>query len=131
MKRVAIVGIGHGKFGVRSDASLRELAFEAVKECLDDAGITLADVNSMVTGIAGDGFISQPAAQIHDYIGINPKPGFRTEGVCASGSVAIRVGWMNIASGLADIVLVVGAEKLTEFSTGAATEIMSRAGDTQ
>jgi len=37
---------------------------------------------------------------------------------------------MNIASGLADIVLVVGVEKLTEVSTGAATELMSRAGDT-
>ena len=37
MKKVAVVGIGHGKFGIRSDASLRELAFEAVKACLDDA----------------------------------------------------------------------------------------------
>ena len=51
MEKVAVVGIGHGKFGVRSDASLRELAFEAVKACLDDAGISLTEVDSMVTGI--------------------------------------------------------------------------------
>ena len=50
-KDVAIVGIGHGKFGRRSDASLRELAFEAVKECLNDAGVGLEDVDSMVTGM--------------------------------------------------------------------------------
>jgi len=131
MRRVAIVGIGHGKFGVRSDASLRELAFEAVKACLDDAGITLNEVDSMVTGIAGDEFALslQPSAQVHDYIGFYPKPNFRVEGACATGSMALRTGYMNIASGLADVVLVVGVEKMTEVPTPVATEIMGKAGD--
>ncbi len=131
MRRVAIVGIGHGKFGVRSDASLRELAFEAVKACLDDAGITLKDVDSMVTGVAGDEFALalQPSAQIHDYIGFYPKPNFRVEGACATGSMALRTGYMNVTSGLADLVLVVGAEKMTEVPTPVATEIMGKAGD--
>jgi acetyl-CoA C-acetyltransferase len=131
MRRVAVVGIGHGKFGVRSDASLRELTFEAVKACLDDAGLTLKEVDSMVTGVAGDEFAFnvQPSAQVHDYIGFHPKPNFRVEGACATGSVALRTGWMNIASGLADVVLVVGCEKMTEVTTGMATEIMGRAGD--
>ena len=131
MKKVAIIGIGHGKFGVRSDASLRELTFEAVKACLDDAGIPLKEVDSMVTGVAGDefAFSIQPSAQVHDYIGFYPKPNFRVEGACATGSVALRTGWMNIVSGLADLVLVVGAEKMTEVSTSMATEIMGRAGD--
>ncbi len=131
MRRVAIVGIGHGKFGVRSDASLRELAFEAVKACLDDAGITLNEVDSMVTGIAGDEFALslQPSAQVHDYIGFYPKPNFRVEGACATGSMALRTGYMNVASGLADLVLVVGVEKMTEVPTPVATEIMGKAGD--
>ena len=131
MRKVAIVGIGHGRFGVRSDASLRELAFEAVKACLDDAGIPLKDVDSMVTGIAGDefSFSLQPSAQVHDYIGFQPKPNFRVEGACATGSIAFRTGWMNVASGLADIVLVVGAEKMTEVPTSVATDIMGRGGD--
>ncbi len=131
MRRVAIVGVGHGKFGVRSDASLRELAFEAVKACLDDAGITLKDVDSMVTGIAGDEFALslQPSAQVHDYIGFYPKPNYRVEGACATGSMALRTGYMNVASGLADVVLVVGVEKMTEVSTPVATEIMGKAGD--
>lgn len=131
MRKVAIVGIGHGKFGVRSDASLRELVFEAVKACLDDAGLTLKEVDSMVTGVAGDEFALnvQPSAQVHDYIGFYPKPNFRVEGACATGSVALRTGWMNIVSGLADVVLVVGVEKMTEVPTSVATEIMGRAGD--
>ncbi len=131
MRKVAVVGIGHGKFGVRSDASLRELAFEAVKACLDDAGIPLEEVDSMVTGIAGDEFALglQPSAQVHDYIGFHPKPNFRVEGACATGSIALRTGIMNVASGLADVVLVVGVEKMTEVPTSIATEIMGKAGD--
>ena len=131
MRKVAVVGIGHGKFGVRSDASLRELAFEAVKACLDDSGLTLKEVDSMVTGIAGDEFALalQPSAQVHDYIGFHPKPNFRVEGACATGSMALRTGIMNVASGLADVVLVVGVEKMTEVPTSIATEIMGKAGD--
>ncbi len=131
MRKVGIVGIGHGKFGVRADASLRELTFEAIKACLEDSGVMLKDVESMVTGIAGDEFSLsfQPSAQVHDYIGFNPKPNFRVEGACATGSMALRAGWMNVASGLADLVLVVGAEKMTEVTTSMATEIMGRAGD--
>jgi acetyl-CoA C-acetyltransferase len=131
MRRVAVIGIGHGKFGVRSDASLRELAFEAVKACLDDAGIPLKEVDSMVTGIAGDEFALglQPSAQVHDYIGFHPKPNFRVEGACATGSMALRTGYMNVASGLAEVVLVVGVEKMTEVPTSTATEIMGKAGD--
>jgi acetyl-CoA C-acetyltransferase len=131
MKKVAIIGIGHGKFGARSDASLRELTFEAVKACLDDAGVKLKEVESMVTGIAGDEFsiALQPSAQVHDYLGFHPKPNFRVEGACATGSMALRTGWMNIASGLADLVLVVGVEKMTEVPTSVATDIMGRGGD--
>src|SRR5512143_1349381 len=131
MRKVGIVGIGHGKFGIRSDASLRELAFEAVQSCLADAGVSLKDVDSMVTGIAGDefSFALQPSAQVHDYIGFQPRPNFRVEGACATGSMAVRTGWMNVASGLADLVLVVGVEKMTEVPTSMATDIRRRGGD--
>ncbi|NIQ39857.1 MAG: hypothetical protein GTN81_14905 [Proteobacteria bacterium] len=82
MRRVAVVGAGQGKFGVRSDASLRELAFESVKACLNDAKVTLDDVDSMVTSIAGDefSFSLQPSAQVHDYIGFHPKPNWPPRG---------------------------------------------------
>jgi acetyl-CoA acetyltransferase len=131
MGHVAVIGIGQSRFGIRSDASLRELAFEAVKACLEDARVPLADVQSMVVSVASDELSCalQPSSQVVDYIGFHPRPSFRVEGACASGSMAVRTGWMNIASGLADLVLVVGAEKMTEAPTARATEVLGRAGD--
>lgn len=131
MGHVAVVGVGQSRFGIRSDASLRELAFEAVKACIEDAGVQLAEVESMVVSVASDelSFALQPSAQVTDYIGFHPKPSFRVEAACASGSMAVRAGWMNVASGLADLVLVVGAEKMTEVPTPIATEVLGRAGD--
>ncbi len=131
MARVGVVGIGHSRFGVRSDASLRELAFEAVKSCMEDAGVDLAEVQSMVVGIASDelSFSLQPSAQVGDYLGFPPRPSFRAEAACASGGMAVRAGWMTVAAGLADLVLVVGAEKMTEVPTSEVTEVLGRAGD--
>lgn len=119
------------RFGIRTDASLRELSFEAVRACLSDAGVRRDDVDSMVVGIASDALSCslQPSAQVVDYVGFHPKPSFRAEAACASGGVAVRAGWMTIASGLADLVLVVGAEKMTEAATPDVTEILARAGD--
>jgi len=131
MNRIAVVGVGNSKFGVRDDASMKELAFEAIKEALEDCGLELKDVDAMVTANASDEFslALQPSAQMHDYIGFHPKPNFRVEGACASGSMAIRTAFMTIASGLADVVLALGAEKMTEVDTPRATEIMSKGGD--
>ncbi|RLB26367.1 MAG: thiolase domain-containing protein [Deltaproteobacteria bacterium] len=131
MGRVAIVGVGVSKFGVRKGVSLRELAFEAFREAMEDAGIEKDEIQAVVTACASDEFAMalQPAAQVQDYLGLNPKPHFRAEAACASGSMAVRSAWMTIQSGLADIVLVNGVEKMTEVSTARATEIMGKGGD--
>jgi acetyl-CoA C-acetyltransferase len=131
MSRVAIVGVGISKFGIRKGVSLRELAFEAFKEALEDAKIEKDDIQAVVTSCASDEFAmsTQPGAPVQDYLGLNPKPHFRVEAACASGSMAVRCGWMTIQSGLADVVLVNGVEKMTEVSTATATEIMGKAGD--
>lgn len=131
MERVAIVGVGVSKFGVRKGVSLRELAFEAFREAMEDAGIEEDEIQAVVTACASDEFAMalQPAAQVQDYLGLNPKPHFRAEAACASGSMAVRSAWMTIQSGLADIVLVNGVEKMTEVSTARATEIMGKGGD--
>jgi len=129
--KVAIVGAAQGRFGVRGDASHRELAFEAFAGALKDSGMRKSEIGSMVTAIAADefSFALQPSAQMHDYLGLLPRANFRVEGACASGSMALRVGWMTVASGLSDIVLVLGAEKMTEVPTTEATEIMGKGGD--
>ena len=53
-RRVAVVGIGHSVFGNRRDANLPELAFEAIKPAIEDAGIAQKDVGFVTVGTAGD-----------------------------------------------------------------------------
>jgi acetyl-CoA C-acetyltransferase len=132
-EKVGVVGIGHAKFGKRTDATIRELAFEAVKPALEDAGITTKEIDAAVIGVAGDEFAAQGSsgALIHDYIGMGNKPMFRVEAACATGSAGIRAAWSLIRAGLAETVLVVGAETMTHVGTPRATELMAKAGDTR
>lgn len=131
--RVAVVGIGHAKFGKRTDATIRELASEAVKPALEDAKLTTNEIDASVIGIAGDVFAAQgsPGALIHDYIGMRNKPNIRVEAACATGSAGVRTAWSMITAGLAEVVLVVGAETMTHIGTSMATEWMARAGDSR
>jgi len=130
---VAVVGIGHAKFGKRADATIRELAAEAVAPALEDAKLTTAEIDASVIGVAGDVFAAQgsPGALIHDYVGMGSKPSFRVEAACATGSAGVRTGWSLIKAGLAEVVLVVGAETMTHVGSSMATEWMARAGDTR
>lgn len=131
MRDVAIVSQGMSKFGARDDASARELAHEAFKETMDDVDIARDEIDSTVTAYGCDetNFVMQGSAEVVDYLGLNPKGDIRTEAACASGSAAVRAGYSTIASGLADVVLVTGVEKLTEFSTAHTTEVFGKAGD--
>jgi len=133
MTKVGIVGVGHAKFGKRSDATIRELAHEAVVPALEDAGITVRDLDASVIAIAGEEFAGQgaPAAVVQDYIGLGAKPTFRVEAACATGSAGMRTGWSLIRAGLAKFVLVLGVETMTHLSSARATELMARAGDTK
>ena len=132
-KKVAVVGIGHSKFGKRPDVTIRELAHEAVFPALQDAGLSAQDIDAVVVGVAGDEFAAQGscAAVINDYIGMQGKPLYRVEAACATGSAAVRTAWALINSGLAETVLVVGAETMTHVGTPRATELMAKAGDTR
>ncbi len=132
-ERIGVVGIGHARFGKRTDATIRELAHEAVRPALEDAGITTTDIDAAVIGVAGDEFAFQGSsgALIHDYIGMKNKPMFRVEAACATGSAGIRAAWSLIKAGLAETVLVVGAETMTPVGTPRATELMAKAGDTR
>jgi acetyl-CoA C-acetyltransferase len=133
MRKVAVVGVGHGKFGKRNDATLRELAFEAVVPALEDAGITQKDLGAGVVTIAGEEFAGQgaPSALVGDYTGIQPRPVFRVESACASGTAGLKAAYGMVSSGLHDIVIVVGVEKMNAVSSVRATELMARAGDTR
>lgn len=132
-EKVGIVGIGQAKFGKRSDATIRELAYEATIPALQDAGNCVNEVDAVVIGVAGDEFAGQGSsgAVINDYVGMTGRPVFRVEAACATGSAGVRAGWTLIQSRLASVVLVVGAETMTQVGSSRATELMSRAGETR
>lgn len=132
MVKVAIVGVGQSKFGRRTDASLRELTFEAAKGAFEDSNLTPKDIDSSVVGnMTADLFNGQvsPASVITEYVGLNPQGTLRTECACATGSAAVRAGYATIASGLADTVMVIGVEKMNEASTPKVVETLGRGGD--
>ncbi|BES80584.1 thiolase domain-containing protein [Pyrodictium abyssi] len=129
-RRVAIVGVGHSKYGYRNDVSLAELAWESIKQALDDAGIGQEDIDYVVYGNVGV-WSSEPlpAVVINEYAGLTPRGTVRVEAACATGSAAIKLGHDIVASGEADIVLVVGVEKMNESPTPTVVELIGRAGN--
>src|SRR5712692_873823 len=118
MNRVAMVGAGVTKFGVRK-ASYRDLIWEAGKACFDStSGVKPRDLDGLVVGsvmperTAFQSHISSLAAEA---LGIRPSTlSARTEHMCASGTVGIRYAYAFIAAGLADLVMVLGVEKLNQ-----------------
>ena len=130
MGRIALVGVGHSKFGKRSDASLRELAFEAYSDALDDAELESSAIDgSVICSATHYDKQRSPAGVVSEYLGLSPKPTFNVEAACASGAVGLRIAWSLISSGLHDTIAVVGVQKMTELSSGEIQELMGRAGD--
>jgi acetyl-CoA C-acetyltransferase len=130
MGRIAIVGVGQSKFGKRSDASLRELAFEAYSSALDDADLESSAIDgSVVCSATHYDKQRSPAGVVSEYLGLSPKPTFNVEAACASSAVGLRIAWSLVSSRLHDVVAVVGVQKMTELSSGEIQELMGRAGD--
>jgi acetyl-CoA C-acetyltransferase len=120
MRRVALVGAGVSKFGVRK-ASFRDLIWEAGKACFDSLpGVKPRDLEGLVVGSVmpeRTAFQSHIASLAAEALGIKPSAlSARTEHMCASGTVGIRYAYAFIAAGLADLVMVLGVEKLNQPS---------------
>ena len=129
MRNVAIVGIGHSKFGKRTDVNLGELAFESIKHAIDDSGVQKKDIQNVTVGSAGGWYEENlPAVIVNEYAGFQDVGTMRVEAACASGSAAVRSAYLSIASGEADITMAVGIEKMTEVDTLTAVELMGRSG---
>jgi acetyl-CoA C-acetyltransferase len=132
MSRVGVIGIGHGRCGRRSDATVQELAFEAFRLALEDAKIPRKDIEATVIGAVPEYHKQRSVAGvIQEYLNLNPMPTWLTEVACASGSAAIRTAWMSIQSGLHRIVAVLGCQKMTELSTPEILALMGRVGEVQ
>lgn len=112
-----IIGWSHTPFGRHAHETMETLVVQAARAALDHARLDAADIDEVVLGHFNAGFSAQDftASLIHQADkGLRYKPATRVENACASGSAAVRQGLRAIASGDAKIVLVVGAEKMTD-----------------
>ncbi len=113
---VSIVGLGMTRFGKFIDTPLRALGGEAIDAALADAGLKKSDVdmafvaNSMASVVTGEvSVVGQNILRAREFSGI---PVFNVDNACASSSSAIALAANAIAAGSAEVVLVLGVEKL-------------------
>ncbi|TES92132.1 MAG: thiolase domain-containing protein [Candidatus Cloacimonadota bacterium] len=115
MREVCIIGAGLTRFKEHWSSSLRDLFVEAALKAIDDAKVS--EIASMYVGSMSSGlFVEQEhiGPMLVEYLGVKNVPAVRVESACASGSLAFRMGFIEVASGLSDIVLVSGVEKMTD-----------------
>jgi len=132
MRRVAVVGVGQSRFGELWDKGFRDIVLEAGKEALEDADLEGKEIEAIFVGnMSGGRYLGQEhiAALIADYAGLAEFgiPATRVEGADASGGLAVRQAYMAVASGMHDIVIAAGAEKVTDV--GDPMEILSASVD--
>ena len=131
---VAIAGVGMSKFGAFPGLSTRDLfvhAFQALRGAVDK-GLDPDDIEALYIGnYSSDLFEGQghTAPIMADWVGLTPRPATRIEDACASSGVALRQGIIAVASGLYDVVLVGGIEKMTDLPIAEVTDTLATAGD--
>ncbi|MFY9194640.1 MAG: thiolase domain-containing protein [Methanoculleus sp.] len=134
MRDVAVIGIGCTEFGERWGTSFRDLFVTAGTLALEDAGVSGEDIDALYVGNMSAGrFVEQEhiGALIADYAGLatNHIPSTRVEAACASGGLAFRQAVISVASGMEDVVVAAGVEKMTDVGTGASVDMLAGAAD--
>jgi acetyl-CoA C-acetyltransferase len=115
MTDVVIAGIGQTKVGEHWDIGLRELAFTAIRDAVKDSGglkpQALFVGNMLAPNLSNQAHLG---ALIADQAGLTGIESMTFEAAGASGGAALRQGCLAVASGMVDVVLVVGVEKFTD-----------------
>ncbi len=115
MRDVSIIGIGQTPVGEQWDKSLRHLAYDALAAAMRDANVERADalyVGNMLSGeVSGQAHLG---ALVADFAGLRGIEAVKVEAACASAAAAFRQAYIGVASGIQDIVIAVGVEKMTD-----------------
>ncbi len=128
MRDVSIIGCGMTKFGRLDGKDLMDILVEASLKAIDDAGASERDFDSVYVGNMLAGELSHQtaiASALVDRINLIPASAERIENGPASGGSAVKNGFLAVASGTSDLVLVAGGEKMTGADTGTISDLMS------
>jgi len=128
MREVAIVAAGMTRFGELWQLSLRDLFVEAAMEALDGAKTDHLDA-IYVGNMSGGQFVGQEhvAPLMADHLGMAGVAATRVESACASGGMALRQAFLDVASGASDVVLAAGVEKMNDGAD--VTAVLASAAD--
>ena len=130
---VSIVSAGLSKFGKLEGFYAREIFAEAAKEAFDRCPNLdpKKDIQALFVGHMGESYEHQghTGATMADWAGLLHVPATRTEAACASSGAALRAGIYAVLSGLCDVVMVGGVEKMTHRTTPEVTEYLAMASD--
>ncbi len=130
---VSIVSAGLSKFGRLEGKCSREIFVEAAKEAFEKCPNLdpVKDIEALFIGHMGESFEHQghTGPILADWASLLPKPAIRIESACASSGVALRMGILAILSGMYNIVMVGGVEKMTHRTTMDVTEFLTMASD--
>lgn len=127
---VAILGVGQTPVREHWESSLRDLAVDAARAAMEDAGV--GRVDAIYVGNMTSGELSQQrhlGALVADFLGQWGTEAVKLEAACGSAASAMRMGLLAVASGEMDAVLVVGVEKLTESLGKQTTSALATAAD--
>ena len=130
MRDVSIIVIGQTPVGEHWDKSLRHLAYEALAAAMRDANVERADaiyVGNMLSGeVSGQAHLGPLIA---DFAGLRGIEAIKVEAACASAAAAFRQAYIGVASGVQDIVIALGVEKMTDDVGSALTAGLASAAD--
>jgi len=132
MGKVGIIGVGQSTFVRGYPGSIRELAFEGFKEAMEDAQISVQDIDASIICSAPE-YDKQrsPSGVFAEYLGLIPQPTCYLESLCSSTSMGLRMAYSLIKSGLHQVVAVLGFQKMSEISSAESQERMGRGADIQ
>ena len=119
MNKVAIIGVGHTKFGRLEGKDLLDILCEASLEAIEDSNTSDKDFDSVYVGAMSPEVFNQlsgVASALVDRISLLPAAADHIKNGPASGGSAVKNGFQAIASGMSDLVLVVGGEKMTHIT---------------
>jgi acetyl-CoA C-acetyltransferase len=134
MRKVCIVTGGMTKFAKANLLTQEAMCKDALDYALNDLDgrLELRDIQTTICTYFSDHFNGQLLfdSLTQDYLAMCPRPSMRIEGGGATGGLGIRAGYMDIASGLSELCLVYGFEKMSEVNTAKGNEFIALASDT-
>ncbi len=130
MRKIAITGIGHTVFGNLSDFDLVDIMAYASLDAMEDAGILDKRdiIEQVIVSNMGAGILNHQtgiASSLVSRLGLEPAMAELVENGPASGGSAIKIGFMAIASGFVDVVMVTGGEVMRGVTGWEATDFVA------